>query len=34
MTTVELKKFFVFGIENAEGKIFRGEKEAEKEVNI
>lgn len=29
MTTVELKKFFVFGIENAEGKIFRGEKEAE-----
>lgn len=27
-STVNLKKFFVFGIENAEGKTFRGEKEA------
>lgn len=28
MTTVELKKFFVYGVENAEGKTFRGIKEA------
>lgn len=27
-STVSLKKFFVFGIENAEGKTFRGEKKA------
>lgn len=28
MTTVELRKFFVYGVENAEGKTFRGIKEA------
>lgn len=28
MTTVELKKFFVYGVKNAEGKTFRGIKEA------
>lgn len=28
MTTVELRKFFVYGVENAEGKTFRGIKKA------
>lgn len=32
--TTELKRFFVFGIENAEGKTFRGHKEAKFATNV